>query len=305
MKGKSKAMTRVREAIEKMALADYPVLITGESGVGKELVARAIHASSLRRAEPYVAVNCGCIPDLLAESELFGAARGAYTGADADRPGLFEAAHRGTLFLDEIETLSMSVQERLLRVIDTGTFRRLGELAARSCNVRIIAAGNRPLPDLIQASTFRSDLYYRLNVLAIHVPPLRERIDDVPELAQEFLRKAGEETGLGTKRLSEEAVEALQSYSWPGNVRELENAVRRAVVSSIHGTLGEADFEFLRAEPPPADSIKGFARAAVERRRGSLADVARRLGISRKTLWAWRKQWEAGGDLLIHPRLTG
>lgn len=305
MKGKSAAMIRVREAIERMAPADYPVLITGESGVGKELAARAIHEASARRSGPYVAVNCGCIPDALAESELFGAARGAYTGAQWDRAGLFEAAHRGSLFLDEIEALSLGVQERLLRVIETRSYRRLGDLTARKTDVRMIAAGNRPIPQLIREGKFRLDLYYRLNVLAIEIPPLRERLEDIPELAHEFLRRAGEETGLGQKRLDASAIEALQSYSWPGNARELENAMRRAVVCSLQGTLTDKDFEFLKIGRGLGGSLDQLARTAVATRTGTLADVARQLGISRKTLWSWRKQWEQDGDLLIHPRLTG
>jgi Nif-specific regulatory protein len=291
MKGKSKAMARVREAIERMGAADYPVLITGESGVGKELAARAIHDRSARQAWPFVAVNCACIPDALAESELFGAARGAYTGAQMDRSGLFEAAHRGTLFLDEIEALSTGVQERLLRVIETGTFRRLGDFAMRRVDVRIITASNVPLPEMVHQGLFRQDLFYRLNVLALQIPPLRERIEDIEELAEDFLRRSFLETGLGPKRLSPEALEELQRYPWPGNVRELENAIRRAVVCSADEELRPEDFSFLHRSLPAPGSLKDFARMALAGRQTTLAEVARRLGVSRKTLWMWRKQW--------------
>jgi DNA-binding NtrC family response regulator len=287
-------MSRVRLAVERMAASDYPVLITGESGVGKELVARAVHDGSRRRSGPYVAVNCGCIPPQLAESELFGAARGAFTGAQADRAGLFEGAHEGTLFLDEIEALSMPVQERLLRVIESKSFRRLGDLRLRHADVRVVSAGNRSLLDMVREGLFRHDLYYRLNVLAIEVPPLRERPEDIPDLAEEFLRRAQSETGKEGLTLGAAAIGTLVDYSWPGNVRELENAVRRAVVCADRTELGREDFAFLPRSGATVQprSLKEFARQQVAGRRHSLSEVARRLGISRKTLWQWRREWE-------------
>jgi DNA-binding NtrC family response regulator len=293
MKGISRAMERIRKTVERMAAADYPVLITGESGVGKELAARAIHEASARSRGPYLAVNCACIPDALAESELFGVARGAFTGADADRPGLFEAARQGTLFLDEIEALSPGGQDRLLRVIESGTFRRLGEMIQRTTDARVIAAGNRPLLEMVREGSFRSDLYYRLNVLALEVPPLRERLEDLEFLAEEFLQRVHEETGMERKALSAEALAHLKSYPWPGNIRELENAIRRAVVLGAREVLTPEDFGFLHAPGPGDGSIREFARAAVAGRTGTLDQVARRLGISRKTLWTWRKSWAA------------
>ncbi len=293
MKGKSAAMQRLAEQIERMASADYPVLITGESGVGKELAAQEIHDTSRRAEGPFVAINCACIPDALAESELFGAARGAYTGALADRPGLFETAHRGTLFLDEIEALSLGVQERLLRVIESGAFRRLGEMTLRRSNVRIIAASNKPFAEMIAEGIFRSDLYFRLNVLAIHMPPLRVRVEDIEELSAEFLRRAVEETGRTVQRLTPQALKTLRSHSWPGNVRELENAIRRAVVCAESEELTSEDFGFLADSVPVEGSLMQFARSAVQARSGTLSEVARTLGVSRKTLWNWRKQWNS------------
>lgn len=207
-----------------------PVLITGESGVGKELVARAIHANSKRRNKPFVVINCAAIPDTLIESELFGYEPGAFTSAEKRKLGKFEMANGGTLFLDEIGEMGLLAQAKLLRVLEEKRFERLGGNYPIKVDIRIIAATNRNLLDEVKKGNFRSDLYHRLNVVNIKIPPLRERKEDIPLLAEYFLEKFSLELGLERKKLSDEAMEMLQNYSWPGNVRELQNVLKRAVI---------------------------------------------------------------------------
>jgi len=228
--GKSHAMQQVFELIARVAPRRSTVLIQGQSGTGKELVAKAIHAASGRAAGPFIAINCGGIPSDLLESEIFGHVRGAYTGATSSKKGLFEVADAGTLFLDEVATISMEMQAKLLRVIQEREFRRLGGLENVKIDVRIIAASNRDLQEAVAAGTFREDLYYRLNVIVIKLPPLSGRGEDIPLLAEHFIKKYCDENGRDLCTLDAAALKHLMDYGWPGNVRELENAIERAVV---------------------------------------------------------------------------
>jgi two-component system response regulator PilR (NtrC family) len=232
MVARSGAMHRVFELVEKVAAARTTVLITGESGVGKELVARAVHARSPRVQAPFVPVNCGAIPEGLIESELFGHAKGAFTGAQGAKQGLFQAAQEGTLFLDEIGELPLSLQVKLLRAIQERSIRPVGESADVEVDVRLVAATNRDLAAEVQAGRFREDLYYRLNVVQIRVPPLRDRREDILPLADHFLRRFAAEHGRPVPRLSADAKRRLDEYWFPGNVRELENLIERAVALS-------------------------------------------------------------------------
>ncbi|NRA33755.1 MAG: sigma-54-dependent Fis family transcriptional regulator [Polyangiaceae bacterium] len=227
---KSGAMETVFRTIAKIADYKTTVLVTGESGVGKELVARAIHSASGRKSHPFVAVNCGAIPENLLESELFGHRKGAFTDAHRDREGLFENAHRGTLFLDEIGELPVALQVKLLRVLEGDPIRRLGETKGVEVDVRIVAATNRDLTKETEAGRFREDLFYRLNVLPIHVPPLRDRREDVPVLVDYFITRNNVRLGTDIRGLDTESRRLLYEYVWPGNVRELENTVERAMV---------------------------------------------------------------------------
>jgi len=228
--GKSVGIQQVFDLILQTAPRRSTILIYGESGTGKELVAKAIHASSGRNREPFVAVNCGNIPSELLESELFGHIRGAYTGATSTKKGLFEAADGGTLFLDEVTTISMEIQSKLLRVIQEREFRRLGSLENKKVDVRIIAASNTDLQTAVHQGTFRDDLYYRLNVIAIKIPPLRERSEDIPLMVHHFIEKYQEENQRNKIVMDPSAMKVLMDYPWPGNIRELQNAIERAVV---------------------------------------------------------------------------
>jgi len=218
--------------IEAVAYSSTTVLITGESGTGKELVARALHSRSPRKAQPFVALNCGALTETLLESELFGHVKGAFTGAQRDQRGLFDAADGGTIFLDEIGDIPLATQVRLLRVLQEGEIKRVGSADAIKVDVRVIAATHRDLPKLVKAGRFREDLFYRLNVINIQLPALRERVEDVPLLAHHFLRRYADRLGKKVRALSPEAIELLCGYRWPGNVRELENAVERAWCSA-------------------------------------------------------------------------
>ncbi|MBI2392502.1 MAG: sigma-54-dependent Fis family transcriptional regulator [Deltaproteobacteria bacterium] len=228
--GQSAAMRRIFRLVEGVASASSTVLILGESGTGKELVARAIHRRSARATRQFVAVNCSSIPDTLIESELFGHVKGAFTSANTSRAGLFEIADKGTLFLDEVGDLSLAAQVKLLRALQEGEIKRVGANDVRTVDVRVIAATNVDLAQKIDAGRFREDLFYRLNVIAIELPPLRDRRDDIPLLAQHFLRKFARKSGKEVRRLGAESLAALTAYGWPGNVRQLENAIERAVV---------------------------------------------------------------------------
>ena len=250
MVGKSRAMREVFKAIGRAAPTLETVLIVGPSGSGKELVARALHAHSPRAGAAFVAVNCAAIPSELLESELFGATKGAFTGAVADRPGRFQAARGGTLFLDEIGELPRPLQAKLLRAVQAREITPLGSTQTVKTDVRLIAATNVDLAKAVDEGTFRADLFYRLRVVEIALPALEERREDIPLLAAHFAMRAAKEAGVPLRPIAPAALEALASRRWPGNVRELENAVRRAVVQARGETLGPADFE----APPPAIS---------------------------------------------------
>lgn len=228
--GSSKQMEEVLAMIQKVAATDCTVLIHGESGTGKELVARALHELSPRNSHPMVAINCGGMPEQLLESELFGHKRGAFTNAFSDKPGLFEEANGGTLFLDEIATLPFPLQSKLLRTLQEREIRRVGENTTIKVNVRIIAASNQSLQDMIRVGTFREDLYYRLSVIPIEVPPLRERTGDIPLLVNHFLKRSMVRQVEQTIQITPEALDILSAYRWPGNVRELQNVIERAIV---------------------------------------------------------------------------
>src|SRR5512136_878350 len=239
--GTSGPMREVTRMVEAVAYSAATVLVQGESGTGKELVARALHARSPRRAHPFVALNCGALAETLLESELFGHVKGSFTGANRDHKGLFESANGGTIFLDEIGDIPLSTQVRLLRVLQEGEIKKVGSTDAVKVDVRVIAATHRDLPKLVRAGKFREDLFYRLNVIAIPLPPLRDRLDDVPLLAHHFVRRYAERLAKKVRTISADAVELLCSYRWPGNVRELENAIERAVVLTRGDTVMPAD----------------------------------------------------------------
>ena len=240
--GQSVGIQQVRDQIARVAPTDATVLITGETGTGKELVARAIHKSSPRAEKPFIAVNCAALSESLLESELFGHERGAFTGADRAREGLFEAAHLGTLFLDEIAELSTAAQAKLLRVLTDGQVTRVGSTRPRSVDVRVLAATHRDLEARVRENLFREDLYYRLAVFPIAIPPLRQRRQDIPELSELMLERAAAELKLPRRRLSDEALQVLREYDFPGNVRELNNVVERACILARTDEIGPEAF---------------------------------------------------------------
>jgi two-component system response regulator PilR (NtrC family) len=237
MLGGSRVMLELFEHIKSVATTNSTVLITGESGTGKELAAKAIHVRSPRAEEPFVSINCGAVPETLLESELFGHLKGSFTGATANHKGLFEVAHRGTILLDEIAEMSPTMQVKFLRVLQEKKIRRIGSTEELEVDVRILAATNKDLERGVQDRSFREDLFYRLNVIPIHMPPLRERREDIPILATHFLAKASASTKKNLTKIADEAMERLQAYDWPGNVRELENVIERAVALEPTGVV--------------------------------------------------------------------
>ena len=298
--GKSRAMHKVFELISKIHSTRTSVLITGESGTGKELVARALHSEGTRAKHPFVAVNCGAIPEELMESELFGHRRGSFTGAIADKPGMFQEAEGGTIFLDEIGELSLSLQVKLLRVLQERKVKAIGASEEVEIDARVIAATNRDLEAEVQRGAFRADLYYRLNVVEIWIPPLRHRREDIPLLAEHFLRRFGAEHGRQLQ-LSHEAMRKLESYDFPGNVRELENMLERAVALSSGPILGVGDLPSVKAARPidtpiefPAEGVdldrmlsdfeRGWVLRALEQTGGVRKRAATLLGISFRSL---------------------
>ncbi len=290
--GNSPAMNRVMELIRTVAETDSTVVILGESGTGKELIARAIHAQSGRRFFPIVAVNSGSIPETLLESELFGHEKGAFTGAQYRRKGKFELADGGTLFLDEIGDISPKMQVDLLRVIETKRFTRLGGTQEITSDFRLVCATNRDLQKLVEEGQFREDLYYRINVFTIHVPPLRERREDILPLAKHFIEKYARAMGKPVKRISPEAEEMLIGYRWPGNVRELENAIERAMVVGKDAAIQPHDLPLHlegNATDPSERSLAAMEKDHIERvlteMDGNVTRSAKVLGIDRATLY--------------------
>jgi two-component system, NtrC family, response regulator AtoC len=262
---KSNAMQAVFALATKAAQYTTTVLVTGESGTGKELVARAIHQASPRKKYPLVAVNCGSIPENLLESELFGYVKGAFTGADVSKKGLFEEAHKGTIFLDEIGELPISLQVKLLRVLQESEIRPVGSAQSRKIDVRIVAATSRNLQHMVKEGEFREDLFYRLNVLPIEVPPLRERMEDIPLLCQHFILRLNETLNRGVKGIAPAAMESLLQHTWPGNVRELENAIERAMVLSEDEILDESGFSYTSLGAQRAHTFEGYSLKSAQK----------------------------------------
>jgi DNA-binding NtrC family response regulator len=298
--GKSKVMREVFDLIRRVAGSQANVLITGESGTGKELVAKAIHFNSDRRDGPFVPVNCAAIPDTLLESELFGHIRGAFTDARGDKRGLFEEAHGGTLFLDEISELPIMLQPKLLRAIQEKEIRRVGSTKAIAVDVRIIAATNRALAEEVKAKRFREDLYYRLNVIEIRMPPLRERREDIPLLVDAFIKKFAMASQKAVTGVTEEALSLLMDYPWPGNVRELENAVERAVTLArgdkvrpedlppavLSGRGDKPALEEAVEKTLPLEAVEQeYILRILDKTGGNKCQAAQILGIDRKTLY--------------------
>jgi DNA-binding NtrC family response regulator len=308
MIGQSPAMQRIFRLVSKIAPTESPVLITGESGTGKELIARAIHLQSRRSHRPFVAVNSAALPEALFESELFGHVRGAFTGAASDHTGLMEYADRGTIFFDEVAEMPPSFQVKLLRALQNGEIRRVGAKEPIRVDLRVIAATNRDVKKALAEGALREDLYYRLNVFHIELPPLRERREDIPILANYFREKSEREFGKRKTRFSEDAQMYLMRYDYPGNVRELENIVERAVVLAEGGEITAADLPPPVREPGIPLLGKGAAfpysenltlaqleaehiRRVLVHTAGNTTKAAKSLGISRSTLWRKMKEY--------------
>jgi two-component system response regulator GlrR len=267
-------MARVLELVAVAARTDIPVLILGESGTGKELVARAIHYTGPRATRPFITVNCGAIPETLMEDELFGHARGAYTGAHGDKKGVFEEAEGGTLFLDEIGELYPSCQVKLLRVLQESEVRRIGENRNRQVDVRVVAATNRDLRKEMEERRFREDLFHRISVLPVPLPPLRERPEDIPLLVDHFVRRFDRELGRAINGFTPRAIERLKAHPWPGNVRELENRVKQAMLLAKEEVV-DVDVLQLANGTGPGESFPTFRKAKAEFERGYVAQALR------------------------------
>lgn len=309
--GQSRSLRAVLETADAVAPTPSTVLITGESGTGKELVARRIHDVSPRYDRPFVTINCGAFPETLLESELFGYVKGAFTGASQSKEGLFQAAHGGTILLDEIGEMGLPMQVKLLRVLQEGKLRPLGTTEERSVDVRIIAATNRDLQQMVAEKAFRQDLYYRISVIPLHVPPLRERPDDIPLLALHFLRRYSGRMGKSLRGISESAQAALRRYSWPGNVRELENVIERAValesgdevglssltdvVSRISAPAAGKDLipeTGLDLQKHIAEQERAYLLAALQRAEGVRTKAAELLGMSYRSFRHYAKKYK-------------
>ncbi|MEJ2235365.1 MAG: sigma-54 dependent transcriptional regulator [Syntrophobacterales bacterium] len=267
--GRSEAMQEVFTMIKAVTDTNATVLITGETGTGKELVARAIHSNSSQRYGPFVATSCGALPETLLESELFGYEKGAFTGADRTKKGRFELANGGTLFLDEVGDISIKTQIKLLRVLQEKSFSRLGGTEQIKVDVRLISATNRDLVTAIEEGSFRSDLYYRLNVVSIQLPPLRERLDDVPLLAAHFINKYNLEFNKKFDRVDRKAMDFMMDYHWPGNVRELENVIERALVIDQGPQVKVTHLPFCNIESPPTEEPQSTAQRCIRRLKSS------------------------------------
>jgi DNA-binding NtrC family response regulator len=316
--GNCPAMRTLFNHIERVAPTDATVLVLGETGTGKELVASSVHQHSRRANKTLISVNCAAIPDTLIESELFGYEKGAFTGANASRMGLIEAADNGTLFLDEIGELPMEAQARLLRFIQEGEIRRIGSVHSRKVNVRLICATHRNLKELAAESLFRPDLYYRINVLRLSLPPLRERGKDILQLAESLLQRQAKRLNAGKKHLSPKAIQAITTYQWPGNVRELDHAIERAVIltdsEEIDNEALGIDLELINIsrmrgqsssnsgpnpsrvitnDPPEDLSLEDYFQRFVLEHQDSMSEteLAKKLGVSRKCLWERRQRF--------------
>jgi DNA-binding NtrC family response regulator len=297
--GKSDAMQEIFGMISRVAPTDSTVLITGESGTGKELIAQAIHANSQRSYMPFIAISCGALPDTLLESELFGYEKGAFTGATHAKRGRFEMADGGTLFLDEIGDITLKTQVGLLRVLEQKEISRLGSEQTTKVDVRILAATNRDLKQAIQEKRFREDLYYRLNVISIHIPPLIERTEDIPLLVETFIRKCCAEMNKEEKKVAPSALKLLMEYDWPGNVRELENVIERALVIGQAREILPDDLPFSRRPLRPTElpkSLKLMEKIHIERilkeNDWNISKAARELEIDRQTLYNKMQKYE-------------
>jgi two-component system response regulator HydG len=307
--GESPAWRRVMATVQAAARTDATVLLLGESGTGKEVLARLIHTLSPRSGGPYVRVNCAAIPLEMWESEFFGHRKGAFTGAAADREGRFRLAHRGTLFMDEVGSMAPAAQAKILRVLQDGAFDRLGDEQPTSVDVRVVAATNSDLDTDVAEGRFRQDLFYRLNVMRIEVPALRDRVEDVPPLARHFVQQISARHGRPTPRLHPRVMDELMAYSWPGNVRELRNVLERALILSPHEEIAEIDLpastRVLNDPPPPGSAASGgelnlrTALAAHEREvliqalrssGGMRREAARLLGIDQRNLGYYLKK---------------
>ncbi|HGY55945.1 MAG TPA: sigma-54-dependent Fis family transcriptional regulator [Caldithrix abyssi] len=295
--GKSKPMQQIFDMIRDVADSTASVLITGESGTGKELVARALHVHSSRSNKPFIPVFCGSLAENLLESELFGHKKGAFTGATEGKIGLFEEAHQGTIFLDEIADISMNLQTKLLRVLQEGEVKRVGDNQLRKVDVRVLSATNKDLWKEVEQGNFREDLYFRLNVIEIHVPALRERREDIPLLCEHFLKIYAQKNKRNIKRVTPEALRLLQEYHWPGNVRELENAMERAVILARGTEIGPEHFRMRKsaADIPIGKTLKEINKYAIlktlELVEGNNTRAAEILGVSRRWLQYQLKEW--------------
>ncbi|MBM3276336.1 MAG: sigma-54-dependent Fis family transcriptional regulator [Gemmatimonadetes bacterium] len=296
MVGSSSALRAVRDLIGRVGPTDSRVLITGENGTGKELVARAIHEASRRRERAFIEVNCAAIPNELIESELFGHIKGSFTGAVADRPGKFELADGGTLFLDEIGDMSLSAQAKVLRVLQQGVVTRIGGARPQQVDVRVLAATNKVVAEEIAEGRFREDLYYRLNVVPIVVPPIRQRREDIPELIAHFVEQLAGRGGIPVRTFTTEAVDKLKNRAWPGNVRELRNAIERLLILARTNSVTGQDVERLIPPPLPAEESASLGRSVIEAERAqivqalakndwNIAETARALAMPRSNLY--------------------
>ncbi len=311
--GKTPLMKKVLAVVKRVAATDIPVLILGETGTGKELIARMIHALSARQDKPFVAVNFGAIPENLVETELFGHARGAFTGAVIKKEGLFHRAQGGTFFMDEIGDMPQPLQVKLLRVLERGEVRGVGETENRSVDVRVLAATNRDLWKEVEAGRFREDLFFRLNVVQIYLPPLRDRKEDIPMLIRHFLEQFNRQYEKTIIGFSDETLAILMNYEYPGNVRELENIIQHAVIFSEDNTVGPSDLPphvtvakprlttpfqtevAVDGEVPTLEEMeKRLIQVALTRYKGNHTEVAKKLGISRSTLWRKLKHYQLG-----------
>ena len=296
MVGISQAMRAVFDTIQKVGATDANVLILGENGTGKDVVARALHRQSARASEAFIRVDLGAVPESLFESELFGHKKGAFTDAKKDRAGRFEIASGGTLFLDEIGNLSLPLQAKLLTALENRTVTRLGNNRAIAIDVRLICATNMPIHDMVASRAFRQDLLYRINTVELHLPPLRDRIEDIPLLAAAFLETHGQKYSKPGIVIQPAAFEHLKNYNWPGNIRELQHAIERAVIMNENGILQASDFPLGVSEPAAGDDIhfddynlqrveKTVIRKAIEKHHGNISHAAHELGLTRSALY--------------------